>query len=74
MVALLTHAADTPHAVNWSTWSFISEISGETTTARPGSTIAGAWKHRDLPPPVGRITTESRPAITHAIASGCSGR
>ena len=59
----------------------INEISGETTSARPrrvdgacGSTTAGAWKHSDLPPPVGSTTTLSRPSRTACIASRCSGR
>ena len=44
-----------------STWSFISEMSGETTSATPSPTSAGAWKQSDLPPPVGITTSESRP-------------
>ena len=36
--------------------------------------IAGAWKHSDLPPPVGSTSSESRPASTASIASRCSGR
>ena len=39
---LLANAAGTPQFRNASTWSFISEISGETTTANPGKHIAGA--------------------------------
>ena len=35
---LLMQAAGTPQSPSASTWSFISEISGETTTARPGLT------------------------------------
>ena len=38
------------------------------------STTAGAWKHSDLPPPVGSTTTLSRPSRTACIASRCSGR
>ena len=34
---------------------------GDTTTARPSRTRAGAWKQSDLPPPVGSTTIESRP-------------
>ena len=37
-------------------------MSGDTTSARPGATRAGAWKHSDLPPPVGSTVTESRPS------------
>ena len=42
--------------------------------ARPGRTTAGAWKHNDLPPPVGSTTSESRLARTVSIASRCKGR
>src|ERR671930_2428800 len=35
---------------------------------------AGAWKHSDLPPPVGRTTTLSRESRTACMASRCSGR
>src|SRR5262245_45345333 len=59
-------------------------MSGETTSAGPRrprlasdstcSTTAGAWKHSDLPPPVGSTTTLSRDARTACIASRCSGR
>ncbi len=66
---LSSRAADTPHSIRPSTWSFISEISGETTTAIPGRATAGAWKHSDLPPPVGSTTSESCPATTADIAS-----
>jgi hypothetical protein len=44
-------------------------MSGETITATPGCTTAGAWKQSDLPPPVGMTTSESRPASTASIAS-----
>jgi hypothetical protein len=67
-------AAGTPHSVSASTWSFISEISGEITTASPGETMAGTWKHTDLPPPVGRTTITSRPPLRCSMASFCSGR
>src|SRR6185295_15100835 len=86
---LFRYDAATPSTRRPSTWSFISEISGETTRARPwrsrfaappsaavpaSSTIAGAWKQRLLPPPVGSTTTLSRPSRMACIASRCSGR
>src|SRR5262245_55432378 len=55
-------------------------MSGETITAiprgwpAPSCTSAGAWKHSDLPPPVGSTTTLSRDARMAAIASRWSGR
>jgi hypothetical protein len=66
---LFTKAAGSPRAVSASTWSFMSEMSGETTTVSPGSMSAGTWKHSDLPPPVGRMTSVSRPASTALTAS-----
>ena len=39
---LLKSAAGTPLPTSVSTWSFISEMSGETTTAMPECTTAGA--------------------------------
>jgi hypothetical protein len=40
----------------------------------PGaSTSAGNWKQSDLPPPVGRTTSESRRSITASMASRWSG-
>ena len=41
-VELMTVAA-MPRASSCSTWSFISAISGETTTVTPGNSIAGSW-------------------------------
>src|SRR5262245_7716561 len=38
------------------------------------SMIAGAWKHNDLPPPVGSTTTLSRESRIACMASRCSGR
>ena len=67
-------AASMPFCTSVSTWSFISEMSGEMTSPRPPRTSAGAWKHSDLPPPVGSTTTESRPSRIAAMASRCSGR
>ena len=40
---LLTKAAVMPRATSASTWSFISEMSGDTTTVSPGSSSAGTW-------------------------------
>ena len=59
------NVAATPAALSWSTWSFIKEMSGDTTTARPGMAMAGAWKHSDFPPPVGSTTTEFQPLSFH---------
>jgi hypothetical protein len=36
-------SASTPSASSLSVWSFISAISGETTTVRPSSSTAGSW-------------------------------
>ncbi len=52
----------------------MSEMSGDTTRASPSVTSAGAWKHSDLPAPVGITTTESRLPRMACIASRCSGR
>ena len=41
--ALLTCAAAMPASSSLSAWSFISEISGETTTVVPGRCSAGNW-------------------------------
>ena len=72
---LLKSAADTPLPTSVSTWSFMSEMSGDTTTARPlSAAAAGAWKQSDLPPPVGSTTIESRPESTASMASCWSGR
>ena len=57
-----------------STWSFISEMSGDTTRATPPPTSAGAWKQIDFPAPVGITTSESRAASVASIASRWSGR
>jgi hypothetical protein len=71
---LLTNAAGRPRAVSASTWSFMSEMSGLTTTVSPGSTRAGTWKQSDFPPPVGMITIVSRPSSTASTACSCPGR
>ena len=39
----LRTAARTPAGRSASTWSFISEMSGDTTMAMPGRTSAGSW-------------------------------
>ena len=73
---LSRRAAGTPLATRPSTWSFISAMSGETTSATPGSSPirAGTWKQSDLPPPVGSTTTLSRRSSTAWIAEPCRGR
>src|SRR6185436_11495068 len=72
---LFRYDAATPSTRRPSTWSFISEMSGDTTRASPrGSTMAGAWKHSDLPPPVGSTTMLSRDSRMACIASRWSGR
>jgi hypothetical protein len=43
LCALVSIAAGTPFWSRPSTWSFISEISGLTTTVSPSRTSAGAW-------------------------------
>jgi len=40
---LLTWQARTPSSSSFSSWSFMSEISGETTTVVPPSMRAGIW-------------------------------
>jgi hypothetical protein len=50
----LRNVAGIPASVSASTWSFISAISGDTTSVSPGCSSAGSWKQRDLPPPVGK--------------------
>ena len=63
-----------PLAFNAPTWSFISEMSGDTMTAIPSITNADIWKHNDLPPPVGISTSESPPPTVCRIISSCIGR
>ena len=38
-----TSAARTPRANNWSTWSFMSAMSGLTTMQAPPIASAGSW-------------------------------
>ena len=40
---LLRYAAAMPFDLKLSTWSFISDISGEMTTLRPSIRSAGSW-------------------------------
>ena len=67
-------AAAIPRARSPSTWSFMSAISGDTTTVVPSSSSAGSWKQSDLPAPVGITATRSRPSSTASAASRCPGR
>src|SRR5690606_23590964 len=53
--------------------SFISAINGVTTMQIPSLCMAGTWKHRDLPPPVGIRASVSLPANTDAMISDCKG-
>jgi hypothetical protein len=66
--------AGTPAASSASTWSFISAMSGDTTTDSPGRTTAGSWKHRLFPPPVGKSAITSRPPSASRMISSWSGR
>ena len=61
---LLIASAAMPLAFSAPTWSFISEMRGDTMTAIPSIANADIWKHSDLPPPVGISTSESpRPMV-----------
>ncbi len=66
--------SSTPSSPIESTWSFIREISGETTSVRPPSSRAGIWYVTDLPAPVGITPRQSRPAITAWMISSCPAR
>ena len=68
------NVAGMPPACSASTWSFISAISGETTTVRPSRASAGSWKQSDLPPPVGSSAKTSLPASESRMISSCNGR
>jgi hypothetical protein len=63
------HPAGMPSARSASTWSRIREISGEITITSASRATAGSWKQSDLPPPVGRIASVSRPCSTEAMMS-----
>src|SRR3989441_2583 len=69
-----TAAAARPRDLRPSTWSFMSAMSGDTTTVVPSSRSAGSWKQSDFPDPVGMTATRSRPSKTAAAASCCPGR
>ena len=43
VVALDSERAATPISTSPSSWSFISEMSGEITSVSPGMQIAGIW-------------------------------
>ena len=63
--------AATPSWRSAATWSSISAISGEITTAVPGRHSAGTWKQMLLPPPVGASTSASPPATTWRTTCSC---
>ena len=44
-----------------STWSFISAMSGESTSVGSGRSIAASWYVSDFPEPVGMSASVSRP-------------
>ena len=52
-----------------STWSFISEISGDTTIPTLAGAAPGSGSKNDLPPPVG-ISTEGVAATDHVFDDG----
>ena len=56
-----------PLRTSASTWSFMSEISGLSTSTVPGRMRAGIWNVSDLPAPVGMTPMQSRPASTAAM-------
>ena len=64
----------TPRAWRFCTWSFISAMSGVMTSATPSRMSPGTWKHTDLPPPVGRMASTSRPSSASRMISSCMGR
>jgi hypothetical protein len=70
----LTETARKPRRTSASTWSFISEMSGEITSTGPGSILAGTWNVSDLPAPVGMTPMQSRPASTVSMIFRCPGR
>ena len=71
---LVTIATGRPAAARRSCWSWMSAMSGLTTTVRPPDAKAGAWKHSDLPDPVGITTRLSAPASAASIGRSCPGR
>ena len=68
------NAAGTPCPTKASTWSFISEISGEKTMAMPEDKSAGIWKQTDFPAPVGMIANVSQPSSRLLTTGSCAGR
>ena len=74
MSVLFMPTAQTPLSKRISTWSFISEMSGLTTTVMPSRASAVSWKQRLLPEPVGMTTRVSRPSRAEWTASACPGR
>ena len=52
-----------------SIWSFISAISGDSTSVGVGRNAAASWYVSDLPEPVGMIARVSRPAIAARTTS-----
>jgi hypothetical protein len=63
----LSTVARKPLRTSASTWSFMSEMSGLTTSTVPGRMRAGIWYVSDLPAPVGMTPMQSRPASTVAM-------
>jgi len=64
---MIKGTASTPPVL---TWSCMSDMRGEKTTARPAVHQAGNWYTTDLPPPVGIRQKTSRPksaASTHCL-------
>ena len=59
---------------SFSTWSRISESSGETTRTVPSIRAPAAWNARLLPAPVGMIPSEFCPSIVRWIRASCAGR
>ena len=56
---LFRKRAATPYSLSWSTWSFIREMSGETTIVRPSEDQSGDLIAEGLAPPVGMTTRAS---------------
>src|SRR4051812_48271749 len=72
---LFMPTAQTPLSKRLSTWSFISEMSGLTTTVIPSECVSAvSWKQRLLPEPVGMMTSVSRPVMAESTAWACPGR
>src|SRR5262249_16630657 len=63
-----------PLSRRWSTWSFMREMSGLTTTVIPSKASAVSWKQRLFPEPVGMTTSVSRPPRAESTASAWPGR